>query len=134
MKTKEKEWCPGWESNPHEEKSPEDFKSSASAIPPPGHRHYKSSEHNHLLQHHRLSSRNFGSSVATSENVQRWVLILCNGRTVRQRRPFSGREIRLGLSPGRVARGFEERGFGYTDEREFQRRFSSYPQGRGEKD
>src|ERR1041384_1801598 len=28
--------CPGWESNPHEEKSPEDFKSSASAIPPPG--------------------------------------------------------------------------------------------------
>src|SRR5215472_13374570 len=31
-------WCPGWESNPHEEKSPEDFKSSASAIPPPGHR------------------------------------------------------------------------------------------------
>ena len=30
-------WCPGWESNPHEEKSPEDFKSSASAIPPPGH-------------------------------------------------------------------------------------------------
>ena len=37
-----KEWCPGWESNPHEEKSPEDFKSSASAIPPPGHRHYKS--------------------------------------------------------------------------------------------
>jgi hypothetical protein len=31
-----KEWCPGWESNPHEEKSPEDFKSSASAIPPPG--------------------------------------------------------------------------------------------------
>src|SRR3989442_15832749 len=30
--------CPGWESNPHEEKSPEDFKSSASAIPPPGHR------------------------------------------------------------------------------------------------
>jgi hypothetical protein len=31
-----KKWCPGWESNPHEEKSPEDFKSSASAIPPPG--------------------------------------------------------------------------------------------------
>ena len=29
-------WCPGGESNPHEEKSPEDFKSSASAIPPPG--------------------------------------------------------------------------------------------------
>jgi len=24
------EWCPGWESNPHEEKSPEDFKLSAS--------------------------------------------------------------------------------------------------------
>src|SRR5205814_6045001 len=43
-------WCPGGESNPHEEKSPEDFKSSASAIPPPGHRHYKSSEHNRLLQ------------------------------------------------------------------------------------
>src|SRR5215471_8625877 len=31
-----RKWCPGWESNPHEEKSPEDFKSSASAIPPPG--------------------------------------------------------------------------------------------------
>ena len=38
------QWCPGWESNPHEEKSPEDFKSSASAIPPPGQRHYKLSE------------------------------------------------------------------------------------------
>ena len=34
-------WCPGWESNPHEEKSPEDFKSSASAIPPPGPGRYK---------------------------------------------------------------------------------------------
>src|SRR6266404_8255340 len=34
----EDQWCPGGESNPHEEKSPEDFKSSASAIPPPGHR------------------------------------------------------------------------------------------------
>src|SRR6266404_6359536 len=33
----EDQWCPGGESNPHEEKSPEDFKSSASAIPPPGH-------------------------------------------------------------------------------------------------
>src|SRR5882724_836911 len=32
----EDQWCPGGESNPHEEKSPEDFKSSASAIPPPG--------------------------------------------------------------------------------------------------
>ena len=47
-------WCPGWESNPHEEKSPEDFKSSASAIPPPGQRQYKSSGDNHLLQHNRL--------------------------------------------------------------------------------
>src|SRR5262245_10247135 len=28
--------CPGCESNPHAEKSPEDFKSSASAIQPPG--------------------------------------------------------------------------------------------------
>src|ERR1700739_3639226 len=36
LKTREKNWYPGWESNPHEEKSPEDFKSSASAIPPPG--------------------------------------------------------------------------------------------------
>ena len=34
---KKKDWCPGRESNPHEEKSSEDFKSSASAIPPPGH-------------------------------------------------------------------------------------------------
>src|ERR1700694_3873750 len=31
-------WYPGRDSNPHEEKSSEDFKSSASAIPPPGHR------------------------------------------------------------------------------------------------
>src|ERR1700686_2415604 len=45
-----KEWCPGWESNPHEEKSPEDFKSSASAIPPPGRWLYKSNEYKHLLQ------------------------------------------------------------------------------------
>ena len=37
-RTLPKSWCPGGESNPHEEKSPEDFKSSASAIPPPGHR------------------------------------------------------------------------------------------------
>src|SRR5690348_6232096 len=37
-------WCPGWESNPHEEKSPEDFKSSASAIPPPGQCHFQSNE------------------------------------------------------------------------------------------
>jgi len=36
---------PGWESNPHEEKSPEDFKSSASAIPPPGLRPFQSSEY-----------------------------------------------------------------------------------------
>src|SRR5713101_9321879 len=50
-------WCPGWESNPHEEKSPEDFKSSASAIPPPGHRHFKFNQHKHLLQHDRLTSR-----------------------------------------------------------------------------
>jgi Phage integrase family len=31
MKTNQKEWCPGWESNSHEEKSPEDFKSLAYA-------------------------------------------------------------------------------------------------------
>src|SRR5437773_7762744 len=36
-----RKWCPGWESNPHEEKSPEDFKSSASAIPPPGQGRYR---------------------------------------------------------------------------------------------
>jgi hypothetical protein len=28
--------CPGWESNPHGDYSPKDFKSSASAVPPPG--------------------------------------------------------------------------------------------------
>ncbi len=44
-------WCPGWESNPHEEKSPEDFKSSASAIPPPGQRHYKLNESKELVQY-----------------------------------------------------------------------------------
>jgi Phage integrase family len=44
MKTNQKEWCPGWESNSHEEKSPEDFKSSASAIPPAGDWHYKSNQ------------------------------------------------------------------------------------------
>src|SRR5437899_252263 len=52
-----KEWCPGWESNPHEEKSPEDFKSSASAIPPPGRWHYKSSGQEHVLQHYCVYSR-----------------------------------------------------------------------------
>jgi hypothetical protein len=46
-------WCPGWESNPHEEKSPEDFKSSASAIPPPGRRQYKLSESKELVQYWR---------------------------------------------------------------------------------
>ncbi len=54
LKTGRKKWCPGWESNPHEEKSPEDFKSSASAIPPPGHKHYKSNEQKDLLQHYDL--------------------------------------------------------------------------------
>src|ERR1700719_4192341 len=49
-----KNWCPGWESNPHEEKSPEDFKSSASAIPPPGHWHYKVNESKDLVQHRQL--------------------------------------------------------------------------------
>jgi len=34
-----------------------DFKSSASAIPPPGQRHYKSNEHKDLLQHHDLDLR-----------------------------------------------------------------------------
>src|SRR5882724_8809416 len=46
-----KDWCPGWESNPHEEKSPEDFKSSASAIPPPGRWLYKSNQEKRVLQH-----------------------------------------------------------------------------------
>src|SRR6266446_6702655 len=50
-----KKWCPGWESNPHEEKSPEDFKSSASAIPPPGHWQYKLNESKDLVQHRHLS-------------------------------------------------------------------------------
>jgi hypothetical protein len=49
-------WCPGWESNPHEEKSPEDFKSSASAIPPPGQQHYKLIESKPLVQHCRFES------------------------------------------------------------------------------
>src|SRR5712692_3683746 len=44
-------WCPGWESNPHEEKSPEDFKSSASAIPPPGRWQYKVNESKELVQY-----------------------------------------------------------------------------------
>jgi hypothetical protein len=51
LKIKRKDWCPGWESNPHEEKSPEDFKSSASAIPPPGPWHYKLIESKELVQH-----------------------------------------------------------------------------------
>src|SRR6266702_465657 len=44
-------WCPGWESNPHEEKSPEDVKSSASAIPPPGRWLYKFNQRARFLQH-----------------------------------------------------------------------------------
>src|SRR6266853_1488404 len=47
----------GWEANPHEEKSPEDFKSSASAIPPPGRWHYKSSGEKHVLQHFCVDSQ-----------------------------------------------------------------------------
>jgi hypothetical protein len=62
MKTNKKNWCPGWESNPHEEKSPEDFKSSASAIPPPGHWHYKLNESKDLVQHHRFGSGPFKDS------------------------------------------------------------------------
>src|ERR1700686_4002487 len=50
-------WCPGWESNPHEEKSPEDFKSSASAIPPPGRWQCKSNKDKPLLQHSHLHCR-----------------------------------------------------------------------------
>ena len=50
-------WCPGWESNPHEEKSPEDFKSSASAIPPPGPWHYKLIGSKQLKQHRYISMR-----------------------------------------------------------------------------
>jgi hypothetical protein len=49
-------WCPGWESNPHEEKSPEDFKSSASAIPPPGPWQYKVNESKELVQYWRWTS------------------------------------------------------------------------------
>src|SRR6266481_4610185 len=55
--SKKRQWCPGWESNPHEEKSPEDFKSSASAIPPPGRWHYKSSGEKHVLQHFCVDSQ-----------------------------------------------------------------------------
>ncbi len=58
----------------------------------------------------------FGSLIDTGERVQGWMLVLCAGLKVRQRGPFSGGEILLGLSPGRVARGFEEDGFRYTDE------------------
>src|SRR5258708_1440688 len=54
MSCKRINWCPGWESNPHEEKSPEDFKSSASAIPPPGRWPYKSSGEKHVLQHYYI--------------------------------------------------------------------------------
>jgi hypothetical protein len=57
LKIQEKSWYPGWESNPHEEKSPEDFKSSASAIPPPGHRQCKSNKDKYLLQHSHLHTR-----------------------------------------------------------------------------
>ena len=46
------DWCPGWESNPHEEKSPEDFKSSASAIPPPGQWYLQSNESSPSPQQH----------------------------------------------------------------------------------
>ncbi len=52
MKTKHKDWCPGGESNPHEEKSSEDFKSSASAIPPPGQWYLQSNESSPSPQQH----------------------------------------------------------------------------------
>ena len=60
-------WCPGGESNPHEEKSPEDFKSSASAIPPPGPWHYKLIGSKQLKQHRyeRLDARTERSTDTT---------------------------------------------------------------------
>src|SRR5256886_13567642 len=57
--SQKRQWCPGWESNPHEEKSPEDFKSSASAIPPPGPR----AEIKHNIIQEFASARR-GASVA----------------------------------------------------------------------
>src|SRR5882762_10361316 len=63
-----------------------------------------------------LPYQQFRKFEVTSERVQRWVLVLCTGRTVRQRGPFSGAEILLGLGRRTVARCFERGRSGYTDE------------------
>ena len=43
----EKQWCPGWESNPHEEKSPEDFKF---------HSHEESTTYTKLDEYRRIAT------------------------------------------------------------------------------
>jgi hypothetical protein len=82
---KELKWCPGWESNPHEEKSPEDFKSSASAIPPPGQGRYKSSEYSYLLQYgglHRRRPKHSGVGSGVGWSRSRGIQPLHGGQRV----------------------------------------------------
>ncbi len=89
-------WCPGWESNPHEEKSPEDFKSSASAIPPPGRWQYKLSESKELVQ--------YWCGAADSREIQlrrlAEVVRINPIETSSQERIFDSRITQLGLRIG----------------------------------
>src|SRR5215469_8613073 len=79
--------------------------------------------------------RNFVSFEAISESVPRGVLVSGIGQMVGERKPFSGGEILLGLSPGGVIAMLRRSRLRLSDWKwEFHIHFNSYPQGRGEKD
>jgi hypothetical protein len=61
-----KNWYPGGDSNPHEEKSPEDFKSSASAIPPPGRHETTIYSFNLLVNGHHADANRYRDRCSTS--------------------------------------------------------------------
>src|SRR5262249_28940935 len=75
--------------------------------------------------------RNFVSFEAISESVPRGVLVSGIGQMVGERKPFSGGEILLGLSPGGVIAMLRRSRLRLSDWKwEFHIHFNSYPQGR----